>query len=236
MADARRTAEDVDAPLVRPAVHDCWNRIGVRGDRSCPLLAQHTHCRNCPAFAAAAAELLNGALPADHLRDWTAHFARPEAVEQAGTQSVMIFRIGSEWLGLPTVLFWEITEQRRIHSLPHRRSGAVIGVVSVRGELLICVALDRVLGIDRAGGRRPDKLRVLEQRMIVVSREGQRLVVPVDEVHGTHRYHPSELIPTPETVAKASVTYTKAMLPWPKGSVGLLDEQLLFYSLNRSVG
>ena len=235
MADAKRPA-GVDAALVRPVVHDCWNRIGVRGDRSCPLLAQHTHCRNCPVFATTAAELLNGALPDDHLRDWTEHFARPPALEQAGTESVMIFRIGSEWLGLPTALFWEIAELRRIHSLPHRRSGSVLGLVSVRGELLICVALDRVLGIERSAGRRHDKVRILEQRMIVISREGQRLVVPVDEVHGTHRYHPAELIATPETVAKASSTYTKAMLPWQKGSVGLLDEQLLFYSLNRNVG
>jgi chemotaxis-related protein WspD len=235
MADARR-APDTDAASARPAVHDCWNQIGVRGDRSCHLLARHTHCRNCPVFAAAAAELLNGALPDNHLHDWTEHFARPPALEQAGTESVMIFRIGSEWLGLKTGIFWEITEQRRIHSLPHRRSGAVLGLVSVRGELLICIALDRVLGIQRSGERRQDKLRVLEQRMIVISSDGQRLVVPVDEVHGTHRYHPTELIATPETVAKASVSYTKAMLPWPKGSVGLLDEQLLFYSLNRSVG
>jgi chemotaxis-related protein WspD len=235
MADARQTA-GVDAGAVRVAVHDCWNRIGVRGDRSCHLLVQHTHCRNCAVFAAAAAELLNGALPDDHLRDWAAHFARPLVVEQAGTESVLIFRLGSEWLGLPTRLFWEITEQRRVHSLPHRRSGAVLGLVSVRGELLICVALDRVLGIERSGERRQDKLRVVEQRMIVISCDGQRLVVPVDEVHGTHRYHPTELIAPPETVAKASVSYTKAMLPWPKGPVGLLDEQLLFYSLNRSVG
>ena len=32
----------------------CWRRIGVAGDRTCPELAQHVHCRNCPVYAGAA--------------------------------------------------------------------------------------------------------------------------------------------------------------------------------------
>ena len=36
---------------------------------------------------------------------------------------------------------------RLIHSLPHRRQGIVLGLVNVRGELLICVSLARLLGI-----------------------------------------------------------------------------------------
>src|SRR5258706_152676 len=35
-----------------PAIDACWNRIGVRGDGSCPELARHVHCRHCPAFGA----------------------------------------------------------------------------------------------------------------------------------------------------------------------------------------
>ena len=30
----------------RPDLQDCWNQIGVLGDRSCPLLNQVIHCRN----------------------------------------------------------------------------------------------------------------------------------------------------------------------------------------------
>ncbi|HBP1772226.1 TPA: chemotaxis protein CheW, partial [Pseudomonas aeruginosa] len=35
-------------------VDDCWNRIGVHGDKSCERLAEHVHCRNCEVYAAAA--------------------------------------------------------------------------------------------------------------------------------------------------------------------------------------
>ena len=34
------------------AFDDCWNRIGISGDRSCPELVQHVLCRNCPVFEA----------------------------------------------------------------------------------------------------------------------------------------------------------------------------------------
>src|SRR5438445_8021579 len=61
--------------------------------------------------------------------------------------SAVIFRIHSEWLALPTEAFQEVAERRRIHSLPHRRNGVVLGLVNIRGELLICVDLGRVLGI-----------------------------------------------------------------------------------------
>ena len=32
-------------------IDDCWNRIGVHGNKSCPLLAEHVHCRNCAVYA-----------------------------------------------------------------------------------------------------------------------------------------------------------------------------------------
>ena len=43
----------------QPAVDDCWNRIGVFGDKSCPRLERHIHCRNCEVYGAAAIALLD---------------------------------------------------------------------------------------------------------------------------------------------------------------------------------
>ena len=69
----------------------------------------------------------------------------------------------------------------------------------------------------------------------MISREGSRLVFPVDEVHGIHRCQPRELKEVPATVAKATATYTKSVLAWREKTVGCLDDQLLFYTLNRSL-
>ena len=73
------------------------------------------------------------------------------------------------------------------------------------------------------------------RRLLVIRRDDVRAVCPVDEVHGIHRFHPRELKDVPATVAKATATYSKAVLPWRGHSVGLLDDQLLFYALKRSL-
>jgi len=57
----------------------------------------------------------------------------------------------------------------------------------------------------------------------------------VDEVYGLHRFQARELQEVPATVAKATATYTRAILAWQNTSVGLLDGPLLLYTLNRSL-
>ena len=42
-------------------------------------------------------------------------------------------------------------------------------------------------------------------------------------------------MPVPATAAKAAATYATALLSWRQKSVGLLDPQLLFHTINRSL-
>lgn len=219
----------------RPVLDDCWNRIGVRGDRSCPELVKHVHCHNCPVQAAAVKTLLDREMPDDHLDRWTEQYARVPEVRDAGLHPVVIFRVGVEWLALPTTLFLEVATLRPVHSLPHRRSALVRGLVNVRGELLICVSVAGALGIEESAAQPGETARQNGRRLLVLSRDGQRLVFVVDEVGGPYRYHPRELLPPPATVARASGTYTKAVFNWREKSVACLDDELLFYTLNRSL-
>jgi chemotaxis-related protein WspD len=216
-------------------INDCWNKIGVRGDASCLELEQHVHCRNCPIYSAAAVDLLDGELPIGYSASWTNYFAQERQVELSNQHSVVIFRMGAEWLALPTSIFKEVAELRTIHSLPHRRGSIVHGLVNVRGELLVCVCLDNVLGLEHRVETKPEKNRTVHRRLLVVSREGDRLVFPVDEVHGIQRFHEQELREVPATVARATATYTKAVLSWQTKSVGVLDDELLFYTLSRGL-
>lgn len=221
--------EEIPASI---AVHDCWNRIGVVGDASCPELQQYVHCRNCPVYSAAAKVLLHRELPEGYLRDATAHFAQKKSEEEEDAQSVVIFRIGSEWMALPTTIFQEVSDNCPLHSLPHHRGGALLGLANVRGELLLCASLAKLLGIEEDS---PSNQGTASRRMLVIQHKGWRLIFPVDEVHGTHRYSHRELKKVPETLSKAETAYTKATLPWRNLTVGCLDEELLFQALNRSV-
>lgn len=211
---------------------DCWNRIGVHGDGSCPELATHIHCRNCPVYSTAAVALLDRALPPTYRETWSLHFAKPKLATEAGTTSAVLFRLQDEWLALRTGLIKEVAATRPVHSLPHRRDRIVTGVANVRGELVVCVSLAEVLGLEARAGA---TARAGGERLLVAEREGSRLVFPVDEVHGIHRFHPREAKPAPATVARATLTYTKGVLAWQNRSVGWLDDELLFHTLNRSL-
>jgi chemotaxis-related protein WspD len=221
-------AEPHVTPFVRPSVTDCWNNIGVHGDKSCVELKQHFHCRNCPVYSASARALLDAPLPPDYSNFWTQHFAQPSVLTQTEPHSVILFRLGDEWLALPTASCSEVADMRAIHSLPHRRNGVVLGIANVRGELLACLSLAAILGLST---NRDAK----SQRLLVFRRGAAAAAFPVDEVHSVHRYGAPQLTEVPATVSKAQATYTKAVLSWRERSVGVLDEQLLFYSVDRSL-
>ena len=214
-------------------IHTCWNRIGVHGDGSCPELKKFVHCRNCGVFSSAAHRLLDRPLPEEYRREWTAHFSQEKKRAVPTKISVVIFRIADEWLALPTQAFQEVAERRRIHSLPHRRQGTVIGLANIRGELLICVALERLLGLDRAPSRQP--ARPGYDRLLVASWEGSRLVFPVAEVQGIHRFQGQELRELPATVAKSTATFSEGILLWRDKTVGFLDPASLFSSVNQNL-
>ncbi|HLG56489.1 MAG TPA: chemotaxis protein CheW [Vicinamibacterales bacterium] len=217
-------------------MHDaCWNTIGVHGDGSCPELATHVHCRNCPVYSAAALTLLDRAPAAADIADWTGHFARTKAVDEHDTQSVVIFRIGHEWLALPAPVVEEVADLRAVHSLPHRRGASVLGLTNVRGELLVCVSLSRLLNLERVPVSSPPSQVTALPRLLVIRRGEVRAVCPTDEVHGMHRCRHRDLLDVPTTVAKTTSRHAAAVLPWRGQSVGLLDAERLFETLERSL-
>ena len=213
----------------------CWSRIGVQGDATCPELATHVHCHNCPVYSRGALALLDRARVHD-LEETARLFAADKQALARGEKSAFLFRVGGEWLAIATSVLDEVADLRAIHSLPHRRTGVVLGVANVRGELIVCVSLAQLLGIEaKAEEAAPRERRQALRRLLVVRERGLRLAFPVDEVHGTQRFDDAELKPAPSTVARATARYSRAVLPWDGHAVGLLDEELLFHSLNRNL-
>ena len=208
----------------------CWSKIGVEGDQTCLELRQHVHCHNCPVYSRAAVQFLDRPVTPEYRREWTEHFAREKRIATPAKTSAVVFRIGNEWLAMPTQAFQEIAERRALHSLPHRRSGVVLGIVNVRGELLICASLDRLLGLQP--DIRPKRSRVVFDRLLVADWSGQRLTFPVDEVHGVHRFHQFDLREPPATVTKSGLNCTIGVFPWRNFTVGFLDPDALFNALN----
>src|SRR5262249_25231110 len=138
----------------RPATGDCWNTIGVHGDRSCPELTRVVHCQNCPVFAAAGRRFLDAPSPPGYLEEWTERLAAPVEKAVGDLESVLTFHLGDEWLALPVRVLIEVTTPRPVHRVPYR-AGLLAGLVNIRGELHLCAHLARLLGIEQHAAR-PD--------------------------------------------------------------------------------
>lgn len=216
-------------------VDDCWNRIGVRGDKSCPKLLEHVHCRNCEVYAAAATRLLDRySLSQEHV----ALYDQADIQQQQATRSLIVFRLGEEWLALATRTLVEVSPSAPIHSLPHQRSRALLGVANVRGALVPCVSLSELLGLDGSVVKTTGRV---VPRLLILAAPGGNVLAPVDEVLGIHAF-PEQLLDAastnqsgPSGGAGAAGKYTRGVLLWQQRSVRLLDEEQLLHAVMRSL-
>ena len=227
------------APRPVAPLEECWRRIGVTGDRSCPELETYVHCRNCPVLAEAARTFFDREPPDGYLEEWSRILEEPEVVADPDALSVLIFRLGREWLALPTTTLVEITTVRPPHRVPHRTAGVLEGLVNIRGQLQLCVSLPALLGLEAT----PPAVDQVDEgtttaRLLVVERgdaPGGRWVCRVEEVGGVHRAARSALRAMPSTVSQASSRFCRALFEWQDRTVGLLDEGRVFAGLDEQI-
>ncbi len=222
-------------------VSDCWNQIGVMGDRTCSQLEQFIQCRNCPVYAKAGRSLLerplsNLSATADYLQDWTDLLTHAkESDASTDTLSLFIFRLGVEWLALPPTTCKEVTEDCPIHTIPHRSNHILAGIVNIRGEIQLCIHLHHLLDIETISNDRAASSHQAYRRMVVAEKNGCTWVFAADEIHGIHRATTDDLRNVPTTITKSQATYTKGIIKWHDQNVAYLDEELLFYTLDNKI-
>ena len=226
---------DPGRQVVAP-MQDCWRHVGISGDRTCPELETFIHCRNCPVLTRAARTFFDRAAPAGYLESWRVLLEQPAAVAETDATSVLVFRLGNEWLALPTAALVEVTPTRAVHHVPHRTGTALEGLVNIRGHLQLCVSLRRLLGLEpsagpAAGSPAPDPTT----RLLVIERPGdrgaERWVFRVEEVAGVHRISKASMRAVPSTVSAAARRSTRALFDWQERAVGLLDDGWLMDGL-----
>jgi chemotaxis-related protein WspD len=238
--------------IAASASTDCWNGIGVWGDQSCPELPKVIHCRNCPVFAAAGRRFLDAPSPPGYLEEWTDRLVAPVEETATDVQSVLIFRLADEWLALRVQVLVEVTSERPIHRIPGR-AGLLAGVVNIRGELHVCVRLAQLLGITSAvrkqeTGTMSQALEAASpapnsgvmtsenrSRLVVVQRDSDRWVFPVDEVDQVDRFSKGELNETPATLARSNSRLTLGVFVWQARPIGYLDDARLFQVLRARI-
>ncbi|HEY9657828.1 MAG TPA: chemotaxis protein CheW [Allocoleopsis sp.] len=231
-----------------PILNDCWNQIGVMGDRSCSELKAVIHCHDCPVYAAVGDSLLEREPPSNYVEEWITILAEttPEAEEAESNGaillaeeaiSIMIFRLGSQKLAMPVRILQEVTHPCMVQPLPHRSNNLFLGLVNIRGETLLCASLSNLLNLEATKETEKESVSQSEnlKRMIVAGQREEKWVFPVDEVYGTYRFHLSELKEAPVVITKATESYTQGVIHWEGEKVNYLDSELLFYTLNHKI-
>jgi len=215
--------------------NDCWNRIGVWGDASCGELEQQVHCRNCPVFIRAGRSLFSSAPEQRYLNEWTDVLAGERTHVDRHDHCAMLFRVAEEWLALSTSVFREVHESRPVHRIPHRSNQVLLGLVGIRGSLHICVSLRDMLEIEDVDGAHCSLSQKFRSRLLVVAKQADQWVFPVDEVFGMFRFARAAIECAPVTLAKAPRKFSQGILTFKDRKIDLLDEELIFYHLQKQV-
>ncbi|MFO1539405.1 MAG: chemotaxis protein CheW [Chloroflexota bacterium] len=183
----------------------CWQRIGVAGDRSCPELATHVHCRNCPVFVRGAGELFDRAVPPDYLEWLTTTIAAEPPDELQADRPLLVFRAAGEWFAIDATAVRTVAPRVPVRRLPHRRDPALAGIVAVRGELVPCITLGTLLGLPE-----PEVVPARPVLVVVEDRDGA-FALAVDEALGVVAVSRAGLRPPPDTVRKVLVPITEGL-------------------------
>ncbi|WP_066426301.1 chemotaxis protein CheW [Anabaena sp. 4-3] len=217
----------------------CYNTIGIAGDRTCPQLPNFIHCRNCPVYSNIGRQLLERIIPENYRHEWTNLFSQERAESHTltitKTLTVVIFRLQREWLALTTQVFQETISPTLIHTLPHRSNQILRGLVNIRGELQLCISLTHLLNLETADTPVTALSPVVYPRMVVVEKAGSVWVFPVDELYGVQRFDQQDLRDTPNNMMATTHNFTKGFFYWQGNSLGYLDEELLFTTLDTKV-
>ena len=105
----------------------------------------------------------------------------------------------------------------------------------------MCISLANLLGLEIPEPNSDNLISkidlnpVVQQRMVVIEKDGNRWVFTADEVSNIQRFRSDQFKAAPAVVSQANETYTKFVVSWQGKKVNYLDDELLFYTISRRV-
>ncbi len=130
-------------------------------------------------------------------------------------QEFITFYLGDLLLGIDIHHVQEINRNVSMTPVPHTPP-AVRGVINLRGEVVMVVDLNTVLGLPPAAVSR-------ENRNVIVKNGGEQIGLLVDRVADVIRAHTDELDPMPENLRGIDQRFFKAVYKLESGLLVILD-------------
>ncbi|MGD1325118.1 chemotaxis protein CheW [Pandoraea pnomenusa] len=163
--------------------------------------------------------------------------AAPDAQGATRGASLLLFRLGDEWLALPASAIEEVAPMRGWHSVPGHRQRALLGLVNLRGALVPCLSLGELIGVQPTVAQTtPTGAPRAGTSRLLALRHGHHLsAFPVAEVHGTVTPTTERLGAVPATALGAADGFSVAVLHWREQVVGVLDPLRVGAAFDRSL-
>lgn len=206
----------------------CWTTIGFAGDASCPELPRVRHCHHCRVFIDASRSLFERPHPEGYVETWTRAVSQEKELRATETESLLVFALSGELMAFPTAICEDVLRAFSIHSIPHLTDRTLLGLSSIRGEILPVFSLAAVLGLDAAA--RPDGT------LVAIRERGEVWAFPVDDVLTIHRVAAATVQPPPATLGAAHATFTRGLAMWNDRRVDVLEPALIVRELGRRLG
>ncbi|MBX3389284.1 MAG: chemotaxis protein CheW [Phycisphaeraceae bacterium] len=162
--------------------------------------------------------LLERPLLESDVRASTEDAASPAETGERGRIGVVLFGLGNESLALPASVVRRVTAFAQPVRIPHRSGGVLRGVCNVRGELVLCADLRRLLGMPAREDANTEPLRTM-----VIGPASAAWAFEVDALHGIGRVDPSALASAPLTVEHALGAFVAGLAEVDNRPVTVLD-------------
>ncbi|MGH7245219.1 MAG: chemotaxis protein CheW [Phycisphaerales bacterium] len=155
------------------------------------------------------------------LRAAAASAANPADASERGRVGIVLFGLAGETLALPATVVRRVTPYSGPVRIPGRSTGVLCGVCNVRGELLLCGDLRRLLGLPARAAEANTSNDAL--RTMVIGPASASWAFEVDALHGIGRINSSALATAPLTVEHALGAFVAGLAEVDGKAVTVLD-------------
>jgi chemotaxis signal transduction protein len=150
--------------------------------------------------------------------------ATPADALGRGTVGVLLFKLGDETLAIPAKSLRRITTYTRPSPIPHRTRGILRGLCNIRGELILCADIRRMLGVPPHDSKEQAPGEADPRRMVVIGpADASSWVFEADSLVGVERIDPAALIHAPMTVENALGAFVSGLAEVGDSRVTVLD-------------
>jgi chemotaxis-related protein WspD len=158
--------------------------------------------------------LLDRPLGPKDVQQATERVAQPLVPPDRDLASLLLMRLGPEFLALPSIDILRVARTVPVRRIPHRTNAVVLGLCNLDGELLLCGGLPTLLDVPRdTSPAGEEENEDSPHRLVVIGSESGRWAVEVDEVLGVRSIESASCLPPPATLQGAVGQYTKAIFP-----------------------